>query len=46
MGFWASDMQIKPAATGQFLKMTTFCIVFYESYHSRQTVTMYDVANL
>ena len=25
--------------------MTTFCIVFYESYHSRQTVTKYDVAN-
>jgi hypothetical protein len=26
--------------------MTTFCIVFYESYLSRQTVTKYDVANL
>jgi hypothetical protein len=38
MGFWASDMQIntchKVPLSGHFFKMTTFCIVFYESYLS------------
>ncbi len=36
VGFWASDTCFKVSLQFNFLKMTTFCIAFYESYLSTQ----------